>query len=83
MKIIKETKNKTQWEIKLEVEHLKHTDFKKYCEMRSKYENELFEKRDVCFCGKLLTGFHGQNCNRFITAVNKRILNNWSKFEKE
>ena len=39
MKIIKETKNKTQWEIKLEVEHLKYTNFKKYCEMRSKYEN--------------------------------------------
>lgn len=79
MKIIKETKNKTGWEIKLEADNLKYANFKKYCKMYDKYESELFEKRNVCFCGKLMTGLHGQYCNKFKTAIYKRIINNWAK----
>lgn len=71
---------KTQWEIKLEAEHLKHSDYKKYEAMYSKYENEYLDKRDVCFCGKLLTGFHAMSCLKFQTMINKRIINNWDKF---
>lgn len=62
-----------------EADRLKYNDFKKYCEMYSQYENEYFDKKDVCFCGKLLTGLHGQYCNKFKTAIYKRIINNWNK----
>lgn len=70
----------TAWQIKLKADELRHQNSKKFDAMYTHFENIVFDKRDICFCGKLLTGTHSYYCNKFKTSIRRRVINNWNKF---
>ena len=70
----------TTREVKLKDDELRCQNSRKFDRMYTHFENIVFERTDTCFCGKLLTGLHSQYCNKFKTAVRKRVINNWEKF---
>lgn len=68
------------WEAQLKAEQLRCQNSGKFDKMYNHFENIMFENRNFCFCGKMLTGLHSTYCNKFKTAVRKRVINNWEKF---
>lgn len=70
----------TTWEVQLKAEELRCQSSRKFDEMYTYFENIVFERTNICFCGKLLTGLHSQYCNKFKTSIRKRVINNWDKF---
>jgi hypothetical protein len=48
---------------------------KRWTTLWDKYEAELSDSQSMfCICGRLATGLHEQSCNRFKTAVEKKII---------